>query len=375
MNYNVRLFWLLNISVWLLHYFIQGMTSPIFLCLSLNYRLVLIVFFLFWIMLITGLYRYVHQKFNFSHKSLQFTGIQILISAVTMTVLDIFCRYEFDADPLIFKFIDANHVLNQDAFGRIYTRPTDADLVVVLNQFSSSSQWYKFLAYVIWAAAYNFYHVALNMRRNAVEKLAVENRAKDLELINLRSQLNPHFLFNSLNSIHSLAMMKKDEASDAVLLLSDLMRYTLNYEKRDVVPLSDEIEVVDKYFELEKIRFGKKLSIQYAISSDTLALKIPPIIIQTLVENAIKHGLRESSKGVLIKIDSKITNNCLVINVINSGQLREGGPSVSDPKNGGIGVENTRRRLHMIYDDHATFDLRNLNSDEVIATLILPINN
>jgi Histidine kinase len=374
MNYNARLFWLLNISVWLLYYIIQGITSPIFLSLSLPYRLTIIVSFLFWIVLITGLYRFVHQKLNLSNKSLQFTGIQILVSAVIMTSLDILCRFTINEWIPIFYFLDPNNVISNDAFGRIYADQTNPDLRIVINQYSLNSQWFKFLAYVIWSAAYNFYHVALNMRRNAVEKIAVENRAKDLELINLRAQLNPHFLFNALNSIHSLAMMKKDNASDAVLLLSDLMRYTLNYEKRDVVPLKEEIEVVEKYLQLEKIRFGKKLNAELDISDATLDIKIPPIIVQTLVENAIKHGLKDSSNGVIIKIESVLNDNFLTINIINSGQLKNEDPSVFEVKNSGIGVENTRRRLQMIYGKSATFELKNLNEHDVKATLILPIN-
>jgi sensor histidine kinase YesM len=376
MNYNARLFWLLNISVWLLHYTIQGTTSPIFLALSFAYRLILVSTFLFWIMLITGTYRFVHQKLNFSNKSLQFTGIQIVLSAVIMTALDLFCRFILSSYIPFFELFSSMELIADNAFGRIYkNNTTSGDLSIVLNQFNVNSQWFKFMAYVIWAAAYNFYHVALNMRRNAIEKLAVENRAKDLELINLRSQLNPHFLFNALNSIHSLAMMKKDNASDAVLLLSDLMRYTLNYEKRDVVPLSEEIEVVEKYLQLEKIRFGKKLNAELDISDATLDLKIPPIIVQTLVENAIKHGLKESTEGVFIKINSQLSKDFLTINVINSGRLKKEDPSVYEQKNGGIGVENTRRRLQMIYGERATFDLKNLNEKEVIATLKLPINN
>jgi sensor histidine kinase YesM len=376
MNYNARLFWLLNISVWLLHYTIQCLTSPIFLALSFAYRLILVSTFLFWIMLITGTYRFVHQKLNFSNKSLQFTGIQIVLSAVIMTALDLFCRFILSSYIPFFELFSSMELIADNAFGRIYkNNTTSGDLSIVLNQFNVNSQWFKFMAYVIWSAAYNFYHVALNMRRNAIEKLAVENRAKDLELINLRSQLNPHFLFNALNSIHSLAMMKKDNASDAVLLLSDLMRYTLNYEKRDVVPLSEEIEVVEKYLQLEKIRFGKKLNAELDISDATLDLKIPPIIVQTLVENAIKHGLKESTEGVFIKINSQLSNNFLTINIINSGRLKKVDPSVYEQKNGGIGVENTRRRLQMIYGERATFDLKNLNEKEVIATLKLPINN
>jgi sensor histidine kinase YesM len=374
MNYNARLFWLLNISVWLLHYIIQGTTSPIFLSLTLPYRITIIVSFLFWIMLITALYRYVHQELNFGNKSLQFTGIQILVSAIVMTILDIFCRFIINENLPIFYFLDPNHVLTDDAFGRIFSEKNNTDITTVVNQFYKNSQWFKFLAYVIWSAAYNFYHVSLNMRRSAVEKIAAENRAKDLELINLRSQLNPHFLFNALNSIHSLAMMKKDNASDAVLLLSDLMRYTLNYEKRDVVPLSEEIEVVEKYLQLEKIRFSKKLNTELNISDATLDIKVPPIIVQTLVENAIKHGLKESPNGVFIKIESFVENGFLNINIINSGQIKNSTPSVAVIKNSGIGVENTRRRLQMIYEELATFELKNLNENEVIATLILPID-
>jgi sensor histidine kinase YesM len=375
MNYNVRLFWLLNILYWTLHYVIQGSTSPIFLARALEGRIILIATFIMWIMLITGCYRYLHKKMNWGDKSLQFTAIQILISAVLLTLLDISCRFYINIPLLSLLRNYLNLAPSQDIYGRAFMDTSNKDLIAILNQFMNNSQWMKFMAYVIWAAAYNFYHVSLNIRRNSIEKLAAENRAKDLELINLRSQLNPHFLFNALNSIHSLAMMKKDNASDAVLLLSDLMRYTLNYEKRDVVPLADEIEVVEKYIDLEKIRFGKKLNVEWRIDADTLALKIPPIIIQTLVENAIKHGLKESSNGVFIKIQSRLENDFLKIDIINSGQLHNGLPSVNQPKNSGIGVDNTRRRLEMIYGEAAHFELQNLNNTEVVAALKLPISS
>jgi sensor histidine kinase YesM len=323
----------------------------------------------------------VHQKFDIGSKSIQFIAAQILLSAAIMAALDVFLRFYIQV--FLLAYVNENifcipEATSDNAYGRIFKSmktafSTTDDLGITLNQFSISMQWAKFMAYVIWSAAYNFYHLSLNLRRNTIEKLAAENRAKDLELINLRSQLNPHFLFNALNSIHSLAMMKKDNASDAVLLLSDLMRYTLNYEKRDVVPLSEEIEVVEKYLQLEKIRFGKKLNAELDISDATLDLKIPPIIIQTLVENAIKHGLKDSTEGVFIKINSQLSDNFLTINIINSGRLKKGDSSVYEQKNSGIGVENTRRRLQMIYGERATFDLKNLNEKEVIAILKLPI--
>jgi sensor histidine kinase YesM len=326
-----------------------------------------------WIMLITGCYRYLHRKMNWGDKSLQFTAIQLLISAVLMTILDISCRFYINIPIFSMLSYYLNLAYSQDIYGRAFMDIGNKDLAAIINQFMTNAQWMKFMAYVIWAAAYNFYHISLNIRRNSIEKLAAENRAKDLELINLRSQLNPHFLFNALNSIHSLAMMKKDNASDAVLLLSDLMRYTLNYEKRDVVPLADEIEVVEKYIDLEKIRFGKKLNVEWHIAEDTLAIKIPPIIVQTLVENAIKHGLKESQNGVFIKIQSQLEKDFLKIDIINSGQLRDSPPSVNQQKNSGIGVDNTRRRLEMIYGESAHFELKNRNESEVIASLQLPL--
>jgi ribosomal protein L29 len=375
MNYNVRLFWALNIFYWMLHYTIQAATSPIFLAMALSYRLALIGTFLFWIMLITGLYRLVHQKLRFGEKSIPFTGVQILISAIIMAGLDVLCRFQFGG---LFSFIFSlfpTPLATDNVFGRVYARETQGEIQTVLLQFQINGQWMKFMVYIIWVTAYNFYHLALNFRQKTIEKLDAENRAKDLELINLRSQLNPHFLFNALNSIHALAMMKKDTASDSVLLLSDLMRYTLNYEKRDLVLLSEEMEVVEKYLKLEKIRFGSKLTTELTIADATLPIKIPPIIVQTLVENAIKHGLQGATNGVFIKINSQLNGDLLTINIINSGQVKKETPSVSDTKNGGIGVENTRRRLAMIYGEKASFDLKNLSETEVIATLTLPINN
>jgi hypothetical protein len=362
-------------AYWSLHYLIQGFTSPIFLSLPADIRFKLILTFIFWIMLITGSYRFIHQKFNLGNTSIQFTTFQIVLTAIIMTVLDILCRFKING--LLFASFLGKNSFTYDAnniYGRVFADNVNTDTGVVLSQFSNNSQGMKFMAYLIWIVAYNLYHIALNTRRHSIEKLAAENRAKDLELINLRSQLNPHFLFNALNSIHSLALMKKDTASDAVLLLSDLMRYTLNYEKRDVVPLSDEIEVVGQYLQLEKIRFGKKLNTEVNIADDTLAIEIPPIIVQTLVENAIKHGLRDSTNGVFIKIESYLTDNFLTIDIINSGQLKKATPSVYDVKNSGIGVENTRRRLQMIYGETAVFKLKNRNETEVIATLKLPIN-
>jgi hypothetical protein len=381
-NRNYR-FWFCNLLFWVAFFTICIFTSPPFLAFKMIDRLILASIFIAWALLFTGCYRWVHHRFHFEDKSYVFTIFQIVVSSILLTYVDVLARHygndwlgvtkilsisysgEFSS---IYDLLDGKAVIDIDEVLR-------KDLIKFVMMVLSFVQIFKFLAFVIWTVAFNAYGYTRKLRQKDIEKLAAENRAKDLELINLRSQLNPHFLFNALNSIHSLAMMKKDNASDAVLLLSDLMRYTLNYEKRDVVPLADEIEVVEKYIDLEKIRFGKKLNVEWDIAENTLTSKIPPIIVQTLVENAIKHGLKESANDVCIRIASRLESDFLKIDIINSGQLRNSTPSVNQLKNSGIGVDNTRRRLHMIYGEAAHFDLKNRNETEVIASLRLPINS
>jgi hypothetical protein len=379
-------FWVYNILFWTAFFILSILKSPAFLVWAVPFRCVVALIFMAWALLFTGLYRAIYYRFGFENLSQMMTLVQIIISAFVLIELDLFARYEVNHWLGIGNFL--NEQPSPDGKGPLwgiypivsFERPfminpnlekTVRDLTEATRQFI---QIFKFLAYAVWTIGFNAYSYSQRLRQKEIEKMDAENRAKDLELITLRSQLNPHFLFNALNSIHTLAMLKKDTASDSVLLLSDLMRYTLNYEKRDVVPLSEEMEVVEKYLQLEKIRFGKKLTTELTINANTLPIKIPPIAVQTLVENAIKHGLKTSPNGVFIKINSQLNGDLLAINIINSGQLKKESPSVSDLKNSGIGVENTRRRLAMIYGKKARFDLKNLNSNEVIATLILPIN-
>jgi Histidine kinase len=378
---NTRLFWLINLGVWLVYYLMQGLTAPIFLQMPVSLRLVVIIHFLMYVMMITGLYRFVYQKFQFWKKSLAFTFGQAVVAAVLMCVLDIFLRYNvnyyvmtFD-EPLYEWFVPTREEIAK--LTNPYLETTKLALTNPnIAQFLEMEQWAmqltKFFAYTIWTFAFTAYRYSENLIEARVEKYRFEGQLKEAELVNLRSQLNPHFLFNSLNSIHSMTLMKREEASDAVLLLADLMRYTLNYEKKTLVTVEEEIEIVEKYLKLEKIRFGKKLNYSFDIQPDTLDKKIPPIVIQTLAENAIKHAISRSIEGGRVDIKSFIENDNLIIEVINSGQLSEGGPSVFEAKKAGIGIENTRRRLAMLYGDKAIFDLKNWGIAEVKAMMRIP---
>ena len=156
--------------------------------------------------------------------------------------------------------------------------------------------------------------------RTQVKQLELEKQLKEVELTNLRQQLNPHFLFNALNSIHALVSLKEDKAEAAVLKLSDLMRYHLNYEKRDFVTIQEEMDTVRKYLELEKIRYDKRLTYDIKVDVAVLNQEIPLIMVQTLVENAIKHAVRHNKNGANISILARQEGAFLKIEVINSGQ-------------------------------------------------------
>lgn len=316
-----------------------------------------------WIFIITGSYRFIYNKLEIAKKPVTFILIQCIAAIIIMSFLDYWVRFNFNV------WIFATFDINVQESG-IYSDKlsTDPYLSKIFTDVYKNGQWSKFMAYAIWVTTYNFYQYTSIARNTAIEKLKIENQLKEAELINLRSQLNPHFLFNSLNSIHSLALTQSGKASEAVLLLSDLMRYTLNYEKRDLVTLEEELEVVTKYIGLEKIRFGKRLEFFEEVDPMTLNEKIPPIIIQTLTENAIKHSISQNTEGGRIHIKTYFKDKLLFIEIRNTGQLKN---MDTNPEQGGIGIENTRKRLNMIWGNQAELILKN-EGNEVLAQLKIP---
>ena len=364
-NSNLRLFWILNLAFWLVYYVSQGTTAPIFLGFALLPRCVLITSFLFWIGLITGMYRYFYQKLRVWEKPLQYIVVQSICAIVGMAFLDLIFRFYLNVNffQLIgFTFNPSN--IYSESFSK------NPEFTIILNHMSWNGQLTKLMAYSIWVIAFNFYRYSAVAKGALLEKLKVENQLKDAELINLRSQLNPHFLFNSLNSIHSMALTQNENTSGAVLLLSDLMRYTLNYEKKDLVTVEEEMETVMKYIALEQIRFGKRLRFSQDIDAATLGMKIPPIIIQTLTENAIKHSISRNTEGGDIHVKTYVNDGFLFIEIRNTGQLKA--PTNDEGKPIGIGVDNTKKRLKMIFGEKYNLKLENASSEEVLDTLKIP---
>ena len=168
--------------------------------------------------------------------------------------------------------------------------------------------------------------------------------SKEAELAQLRQQLQPHFLFNSLNSIHALVLASPQRAREMVLLLSDFLRGTLRSEGQSRISLSDELKYLGMYFDIERVRFGHRLLVEMEVAPEVESLKIPPLLVQPLVENAIKYGLYGTLGEVKIRISCQKEENYLLITVQNPFD-----PQDSGPEGIGFGLSSIERRLFLIF--------------------------
>ncbi|MES2567196.1 MAG: histidine kinase [Bacteroidota bacterium] len=220
--------------------------------------------------------------------------------------------------------------------------------------------------FVFWSLIYFGFHFFDNYKKTEIQNLKLEANTKEVELNKLKSQLNPHFMFNSMNSIRALVDEDPKKAKIAITQLSNILRNTLMMHKNKYITLEEELVLVKDYLELEHIRFEERLYFLFDIDPNTLNLNVPPMMIQTLVENGIKHGISKIPEGGAISINSKKTDNTSTIEIINTGQLQ-----LSNKSDSGFGVENTMNRLELLFGSKATFSLKNLDNRNVISTIII----
>ncbi len=225
---------------------------------------------------------------------------------------------------------------------------------------------------LIWVLIYVFYNYT-NIRKNdAMERLKLESSIKETEAKVLRAQMNPHFVFNALNSIRALVIEDPQKSMLAITQLSNLLRSSLVADRRATVSLNEEIKTIENYLSLEKIRYEERLQTKWMIDPSTLHAQVPPMLLQTLVENAIKHGVQKAQRWGFVEIQSYFEENKLVIKIRNTGKLKE-----KEQKNesGGFGLQNTRLRLNLLYG--AAGNLRIVQEDHltVCAEISLPIEH
>ena len=220
--------------------------------------------------------------------------------------------------------------------------------------------------YIIWSTIYFLYHFLESNTRS----LKYEAAMNEMHLNQLKSQLNPHFIFNALNSMRALVDEEPSKAKIAITQLSNILRNSLITDKKKVVSFGDELNTVKDYLALEGIRFEERLNVSYDIDPGSDGFEIPPMMIQTLVENAIKHGVSNLVKGGAIEITSKVENSELMLKIRNSGQLING--TKKRNLRTGVGLVNTKERLKLIYGENASFRIYNENDKFVVTEVKIP---
>lgn len=212
---------------------------------------------------------------------------------------------------------------------------TDAEVLVTI-----------FLIYLVFTTL-------LKLSKSWYQLQRVEKEKLSIELNSLKSQVNPHFLFNSLNSIYSLALSKSDQTAETVLELSNLLRYMLYEVGDDEVESSKEIEMLENYIELQKLRADQSTNISFNITGDPSQVKIAPLLFFPLVENSFKHGVKGVSNAAYVNIQLDLNQGIEFSIKNNKGQIDD----MEEGKYGGIGLENVKRRLALIYPNKHDFQV------------------
>ena len=234
--------------------------------------------------------------------------------------------------------------------------------LVLINLYPESVEYIKasipvkvvagIFIFLILTLIYYLIIYFLNLEERRIAEAELRALVKDAELNLLKYKLNPHFLFNSLNSISSLTMSAPDKAQDMIIKLSDYLRYSLDSDKQQLRSLTDELDNVNRYLAIEKIRFGKRLIFKEIKDEKCLMQKVPGMILQPLVENAIKHGVHESIEPIYLEIKCTENVNFIFISIMNNFD-----PESTSKKGTGTGLKNVRKRLLAIYNRDDLLDI------------------
>jgi hypothetical protein len=235
-------------------------------------------------------------------------------------------------------------------------------LIRVVHQWAN---WATLFA--LWQV---IYFVALSIRRRRDAELRQSELTRSLqqaELRLLKAQLNPHFLFNALNTVRSLIADNPKVAQIVVTRFANTLRYALNAGQHEIVPLSKELEIVRDYLEIESLRLEDRLSVDYSVSEEAGAVGIPTMLLQTLVENAVKHGIAELPTGGRVKVDAVVRDGNLLLQVVNSR------PAGVVQAGEGTGLRNSAERLRLIFGPSASISLDLSQPDLAVANVCIPV--
>lgn len=220
--------------------------------------------------------------------------------------------------------------------------------------------------YVLMAAFFYLYLLYHKNREKTDRENELKQEVREAVLRALKSQINPHFLFNSLNSIASLTLSNPEKAHEMVIALSDFMRYSLRKEQNELVFLSEEINHIRQYLQIEKIRFGDKMTYSFDTEPECLECQIPTLLLQPLFENAVKYGVYEASEPIEIELTARMEGNHTVLTLTNNYD-----PDAATVKGEGIGLKNVGERLRLVYNSSNLINIADRDGKFTI-TIFLP---
>lgn len=223
------------------------------------------------------------------------------------------------------------------------------------------------LYWMILAIAYLFEYYR-RFQEKAMRAAQLEGQLAQAQLQALRMQLNPHFLFNTLNAISVLIQKDPDLARQMLGRLSELLRLALDNAGSTFVSLREELDFLDRYLQIERMRFGERLTVQMNIAEPALSAQVPSLILQPLIENAIRHGVNEQRGPAVLRISAQPNNGKLYLEVRDNGR----GLASASTGRAGIGLSNTRARLHQLYGQNFRFEISNAAAGGALAALEIP---
>ena len=248
-------------------------------------------------------------------------------------------------------------------YGFLFTDLLDGKSFKIGIYFFYSFQTFTYLS--LWFGIYLMIYYFRNYKQEEIEKWRLQSAVKDAELIALKAQINPHFLFNALNNIRALILEDHMKARDMVSHLSELLRYSIQFNSNEKVTVWEELDIVEKYLELETIHYENRLKFEIEADRKLKKFKIPPMIIQLMAENAVKHGISQVKGGGEINVAVKSEKEDLILEVSNTGKLKE------KPLDG-IGLRNAMERIRILFEKEPELALFQ-EVDMVRSVLKLPI--
>lgn len=338
-----------------------------------------IIYFGTWI-LITGIHFFILYYFYFQPLSISFVDsftfnmIFCLLGLATwyavrytqpekLSYLTVFLNHLTIAVIILLAWFGSSYTILSTAFGSVNTYHNFLNTTIPWRIISG------LMFYILLTLAYYMVIYNNNLQEKIKNEARLNELIKDTELDLLKSQINPHFLFNSLNSVSSLTITDPEKAREMVIKLSDFLRYTVSRNKEKYSTFRFELENVHRYLDIEKVRFGNKLVYSFDVDESCLSREIPVMILQPLYENAVKHGVYESTGEILIKTEGRLKPGYLQI--IISNNFEQGTPS---RRGAGIGLKNIRGRLRLLYQNDQLLQTK-IDGNLFIAIVTVPVNS